>query len=124
MSNILESFIVTISSGTTSFGSKTCRRLLSICSEEIPIFSLDENEQSELRNSIELPEAFKIGPFVFSNLESISALNSPKCVTDGDPTVSLPSEYMITDCSQGVSRVIQSTFPNYSFWIGLENHYK
>jgi hypothetical protein len=45
-------------------------------------------------------------------------LTSIESVINGNSAASIPNEYTITDSAQRVSRFIQSTLPNYSFWTG------
>jgi UDP-N-acetylglucosamine 2-epimerase (non-hydrolysing) len=71
-----------------------------------------------IRNSIERPEAIEAGVLILSGLESNSVLNSIESVINGNSAASIPNEYTITDSAQRVSRFIQSTLPNYSFWTG------
>jgi UDP-N-acetylglucosamine 2-epimerase (non-hydrolysing) len=71
-----------------------------------------------IRNSIERPEAIEAGVLILSGLESNSVLNSLESIINGNLAASIPSEYIIRDSAQRVSRFIQSTLPNYSFWTG------
>jgi UDP-N-acetylglucosamine 2-epimerase (non-hydrolysing) len=71
-----------------------------------------------IRNSIERPEAIESGVLILSGIESNSVLSSIESAITGKPAASIPNEYLITDTAQRVSRFIQSTLPNYSFWTG------
>jgi UDP-N-acetylglucosamine 2-epimerase len=71
-----------------------------------------------IRNSIERPEAIESGVLILSGIESPSVLSSIESAITGKPAASIPNEYLITDTAQRVSRFIQSTLPNYSFWTG------
>jgi UDP-N-acetylglucosamine 2-epimerase (non-hydrolysing) len=71
-----------------------------------------------IRNSIERPEAIEAGVLILSGIESNSVLTSIESVINGNSAASIPNEYTITDSAQRVSRFIQSTLPNYSFWTG------
>jgi len=71
-----------------------------------------------IRNSIERPEAIESGVLILSGIESNSVLSSIESAIIGKPAASIPSEYLITDTAQRVSRFVQSTLPNYSFWTG------
>ena len=70
------------------------------------------------RNSIERPEAIEAGVLILTGLDSDSILRGLESVINGKLAANVPSEYLITDTSNRVSRFIQSTLPNYSFWSG------
>jgi FlaA1/EpsC-like NDP-sugar epimerase len=91
MSNKLKPFVPAITSGTRSFGWSMLRRLLSIRSKEIPIFSRDVNKQDEVRNTINFSEVNKIGVFILSGLKSISVLNSLKSAVRENPAAIIQS---------------------------------
>lgn len=70
------------------------------------------------RNSIERPEAIESGVLILTGLDSDSILRGLESVINGKLAANVPSEYLVTDTSNRVSRFIQSTLPNYSFWSG------
>jgi UDP-N-acetylglucosamine 2-epimerase len=70
------------------------------------------------RNSIERPEAIEAGVLIMTGLDSASILNGLENIINRKHALRIPSEYLIPDTAQRVSRFIQSTLPNYNFWTG------
>jgi UDP-N-acetyl-L-fucosamine synthase len=72
-----------------------------------------------LRSSIERPEALDHGSILMTDLAPDRVIAGIKAACEDFRTTSVPSEYLVTDCSVRVRNFILSTAPEHRVWAGL-----